>query len=282
MNPTVPEHVIADALAADEPAARAEYFAEFRRDLEAFVSREVIEAATVPHRLGLPPVDGVSYIGFTDPSGGAADEFTLAIAHAETRDGAKIGVLDYLAARRPPFSPDAVVAEHAAALKSYGVTTVQSDRYAGAWVEEAFAKCGITCRQSAEPKSTIYANLLPLLNSGRVALLDHPGLQAQLLGLERRTARGGRDSIDHAPNGHDDLSNAVAGVLVATIGPGDPSLNFYHFLEREAERRAQERTDAAPGPSPWAGRLVSPRPPAREEKLAAYERLERRVAAGRR
>jgi hypothetical protein len=30
--------------------------------------------------------------------------------------------------------------------------------------------------------------------------------------LERRTARGGRDSIDHPPGQHDDLANAVAGL----------------------------------------------------------------------
>ena len=34
----------------------------------------------------------------------------------------------------------------------------------------------------------------------------------QLIGLERRTARGGRDSIDHGPGGHDDVCNAVAGL----------------------------------------------------------------------
>ena len=39
-------------------------------------------------------------------------------------------------------------------------------------------------------------------------------MSAQLAGLERRTARSGRDLIDHAPGGHDDLANAVAGVLV--------------------------------------------------------------------
>ncbi len=39
-------------------------------------------------------------------------------------------------------------------------------------------------------------------------------MEAQLCGLERRTSRGGRDSIDHGPGGHDDLSNAVAGALV--------------------------------------------------------------------
>ena len=46
-----------------------------------------------------------------------------------------------------------------------------------------------------------------------MALLDHPRLIAQLGGLERRTARGGKDSIDHAPGAHDDVANAAAGVL---------------------------------------------------------------------
>jgi hypothetical protein len=45
-------------------------------------------------------------------------------------------------------------------------------------------------------------------------LLDNRRLATQLLGLERRTARGGRDSIDHASGAHDDLANAAAGVLV--------------------------------------------------------------------
>ena len=33
---------------------------------------------------------------------------------------------------------------------------------------------------------TFYVDLLPLLNSGRIELLDHPRLVAQLCGLERR------------------------------------------------------------------------------------------------
>jgi hypothetical protein len=49
-------------------------------------------------------------------------------------------------------------------------------------------------------------------------LLDHPRLATQLVGLERRTARGGRDSIDHAPGAHDDIANAAAGALVLAAG----------------------------------------------------------------
>jgi hypothetical protein len=39
-------------------------------------------------------------------------------------------------------------------------------------------------------------------------------LVSQLHGLERRTARGGKDSIDHGPGQHDDVANAVAGAIV--------------------------------------------------------------------
>jgi hypothetical protein len=57
---------------------------------------------------------------------------------------------------------------------------------------------------------------LPALNSRKLDLLDDARLLTQLIGLERRTARGGRDSIDHAPGAHDDLANAVAGLAAAT------------------------------------------------------------------
>jgi hypothetical protein len=54
--------------------------------------------------------------------------------------------------------------------------------------------------------------------------LDHPRLINQLIGLERRTARGGRDSIDHPPGAHDDLANCVA-CLAATL-TNKPSINY--------------------------------------------------------
>jgi len=48
-----------------------------------------------------------------------------------------------------------------------------------------------------------------------VDLLEDARLLAQIVGIERRTARGGRDSIDHAPGAHDDVANAAAGVIAA-------------------------------------------------------------------
>ena len=46
MNPTVAQEIIDRALEEDAPSAEAEYLAEFRRDIEAFLSAEAIEAVT--------------------------------------------------------------------------------------------------------------------------------------------------------------------------------------------------------------------------------------------
>ena len=123
-------------------------------------------------------------------------------------------MLDVLRERRPPFSPEAVVVEFAELLRSYRVTKIKGDRYAGEWCRESFRKHGIAYDPAAAPKSDLYRDLLPLVNSSKVRLLGNKRLIAQLTGLERRTSRAGRDSIDHAPGGHDDLANAAAGALV--------------------------------------------------------------------
>jgi hypothetical protein len=136
---------------------------------------------------------------------------TLAIAHVEDN----ITVLDCVREVVPPFAPSEVCEEFADVLKTYKVRTIQGDRYAGEWPPEQFGRNGIQYDPSELTKSEIYQELLPLLNSRTVALLDNDRLQRQLLGLERRTSRAGRDQIDHARGGRDDLANAAAGAIVA-------------------------------------------------------------------
>ncbi len=126
-----------------------------------------------------------------------------------------MAVLDAIRERRPPFSPEDVVREFAALLKTYRITEVQGDRYAGEWPRERFREHGITYETAEKPKSDLYRDLLPAINSRKVDLVEDARLIAQIVGLERRTARGGKDSIDHAPNVHDDLANSVAGVVAA-------------------------------------------------------------------
>jgi hypothetical protein len=209
--PTVPQRLVTEALEADPSAAAAEYLAEFRSDIESFVSREAVEACITWGEQERPYQAGVSYKAFTDPSGGSSDSFTLAIAHRD-KDG--IGVLDALRDVRPPFSPESVVVEFAALLKSYKVSKVTGDRYAGEWPREQFRKHHIEYLPSDRAKSDLYRDALPLLNSKKVRLLGDRKLFSELISLERRTSRGGRDSIDHPPSAHDDLANAACGVLV--------------------------------------------------------------------
>src|SRR5262249_10905160 len=121
---------------------------------------------------------------------------------------------------RPPFSPAAVVDDFAALCKFYRVNKVIGDHYGGEFVKEPFRKHGINYEVAKQPKSDLYRDLLPLLNSGRITLPRHDRLISQIVGLERRVTRAGKDSIDHAPHGHDDLANAVAGVC-AVAAKGD-------------------------------------------------------------
>ncbi len=204
MHPSVDREFIRGEYEKDPLAAAAEYGLEWRSDVAAYVSREVVEAAVPAGVFEHLPEPGVVYRAFTDPSGGSADSFTLAIGR---------GVLDCVREVRPPFSPESVVGEFADLMRTYRIGQVIGDHYAGEWCREQFRKVGINYETSEPSKSKIYVDWLPLLNSGKVELLDIPRLVLQACGLERRTSRVGKDTIDHAPGGHDDVVNAVAGVL---------------------------------------------------------------------
>ena len=216
LNPTFDSDAIATAYEEDPASAAAEFGGEFRTDVESFVSREAVDAVVVTGRIELPRVAGVSYRGFLDFAGGAigGDSAVLAIAHHETRKDRTIAVLDLVREVRPPFSPETVCAEFAGTFGAYGISTATADRWAGQFPVEAMGKHGVRVEPSEKSKSDIYRELLPLVNSRGCELLDDPRLLAQLTSLERRTARGGKDSIDHVPGGHDDVVNAAAGALV--------------------------------------------------------------------
>lgn len=210
-NSSLPQAVVDRAMERDASVASAEYGGLFRADLEAFVSHDVIDAAIDVGVRERAPIEGVRYFGFTDPSGGARDAMTLAVAHHENG----VSILDATRERRPPFSPEDVVVEFSELLHRYKIATVQGDRYAGEWPRERFAQHKIIYQVAEKTRSDMYRDVLPDLNSRSVALLDNPKIVAQFVGLERRTSRGGRDLIDHAPGHHDDLANAIAGALLA-------------------------------------------------------------------
>ena len=232
-NPTLDQRIVDEALARDPAVARAEWLAEWRDDIATFINRELIEFAVDLGVTVRPPVAGISYRAFCDPSGGMSDLFTCGIAHAE----GEIAVLDCLLEIAAPFNPTTATGDVAKTLKSYGLSEVVGDRYAASWVVDAFSRHGVRYTHSERDRSAIYADALPLFTSGRVRLLDNRKVVAQIAGLERRTASFGRDRIDHPAGGHDDLSNSAAGALVL-LGSGamfDGFIRYYAELAGAAQ-----------------------------------------------
>lgn len=213
-NPTLPQSVIDRALERDHAAASAEFLAQFRSDLEAFLSLEVVEAVVDRGCRERAPAVDHRYFAHVDPSGGAHDDMALAVAHKQ----GEVVVLDAVRSVSPPFSPDGVVTEFARLLRAYRVATVHGDKYAGEWPRERFRVAGIQYQPADLTTSETYIEMLPLLNASKVRLLDHPKLVHQLCGLERRAARL-RDTVDHPPGAHDDIAAAVAGALVVASKP---------------------------------------------------------------
>jgi hypothetical protein len=255
LNPSLPQSVVDRALERDRAKNTAEYLAQFRTDVESFVSYEVVQQCVGGH-VELPPMPGVQYHGFVDPSGGSSDSFTLAISHSE-RDQV---IVDCVREVRPPFSPDSVIDEFATLLKSYRIGLVRGDRYGGEFPRELFRKRGISYGISDKPKSALYQDMLPLLNSGRIVLPKNERLVNQLCGLERKVSRSGRDSIDHGDGLHDDLANVVAGAAdrLATRPTADTimsdgfwpdgSQRWFNFTKQEYIRPAGK----APPPATYS------------------------------
>jgi hypothetical protein len=210
LNPTLNQKLITAELERDPAKGRAEWLAEWRDDISNFIDRMLIEAAVDADVIVRPRLPNTKYYAFADPSGGASDAFTLAIAHRENGDTA---VLDCVVERPAPFNPDAVTADMAKTLREYGLAVCVGDKYAAQWVVQSFASKGVNYMHSYRDRSLIYSDVLPLFTSGRVRLLDSKKLVAQFAGLERQTTAT-RDKIDHAPGGHDDIANAAAGALV--------------------------------------------------------------------
>jgi hypothetical protein len=224
MNPTLAQSVVDRAMARDPAAARAEYGAEFRTDVETFVALDKVDAAVVPG-LEARPANWLAYtyFGFLDAAGGSGtDSITMAIAHAE---GENV-ILDRVEEIRPPFSPEEAAEQFSAVFQSYRVTTVTADKWGAEWVASPFRRHGIEVDATAEAKSAIYLKLIPLLNSGRVALLDNARLRSQLVALERKSGPSGRDIIDHPRGGHDDVVNAAAGALTLAADSIDTGFDW--------------------------------------------------------
>jgi hypothetical protein len=222
MNPTYDRKAIARAFRRDPVVAGSEFgsggFVVFRQARQALFDDDAVRQVIVTDRFELDPIPGVKYVAFLDAAEGSrsGDSMTLGLAH---EDGSR-AVLDLLRVTEPPFDPATVLRTYAGVCHDYNVREVHGDRHAVGFVEGVLQESGLKFVPSVLTKSDLFSELLPLVNTGAVELLDHPDLRTQLLTLERRSVRGGRDSIDHPRGGHDDVANAAAGAVVLVTGVG--------------------------------------------------------------
>jgi hypothetical protein len=213
LNPSLDATIISQALEDDPGAAAAEWLAEFRDDISGFADVVAIEAVVDRDITVRPPRPDIMYTSHVDSSGGVRDSFTCAVAHLE----ADVGVLDCIVEVRAPFNPSDATWQIATTLKSYRLHSTTGDKYGAQWVVDAFAKCGIQYEHCDQDRSGLYANLLPLITSGRLKLLDSKRLVSQLAGLERRSLPSGKTRIDHGVGGFDDVAVSCAGALVRAV-----------------------------------------------------------------
>jgi hypothetical protein len=211
LNPTLDDAVIAATTAADPSAAPAEWLAEFRDDISAFLPDELIDSAIEYGRpLELPPV-GENYCAFCDASGGVGrDSYTICVGH---RDAKGALIIDVVRGTTGKFEPAEVTKQYAELLREYKIGSVTGDNYAALWVSGTWGDVGIRYTRSELPKSQIYLECVPLFTRGLVRLPDHARLLREFRLLELHQHRGGRQSVDHPRGGHDDHANAVCGVL---------------------------------------------------------------------
>ena len=259
LNPTLDQAIIDQAIEADAAVANAEWLAEFRDDLAAYVPRDLIEAAVDRGVVARPYDPRHRYVSFCDASSGQQDSFAAAVTHME----GDIAILDCLVEVPAPFSTAAATATVAGVLKSYRLSSTMGDDFARGWVISEFGRHGIRFepRPTEMNRSALYLEALPLFTAARVRLLDSARLISQFCALERRVMAGGRDRVDH-PNRsghHDDLANSCAGALwrcsqellpadwslvlplVAALGRHGGGASGFQIGERAAAQAAQRR-----------------------------------------
>src|SRR5262249_6320308 len=251
MNPSLQAARLEQERRLDPSRYHREYEAEFQDDLDSFLPSTVIDLNVVPHRHELPPGPDHTYAATCDTTGGGtspnADTFTFTIMHPEEAGDRQRLIQDLLKGWKSA-NLQGIVTEIAILLRRYRLTEVRGDKYAGAWVRQAFEREGIRYRDVPMDKSTAYVEAEPWLTQGRLELLDHPQLIRELNLLERRPRPQGRVLVDHPHGGHDDFANVTClAVALLAQSQGMPLhlLNAETPLSAEDDEKRQEEARAA-------------------------------------
>lgn len=220
LNPRVSERTIRNALARDGESARAEYYAEFRDPLEAYLSTEAIEACVDPRASETQKAtSGRVYVMAIDPAT-QRDRYGFVVMHSEQG----LYHLDYAHIIKPPVNPEAAEELLFSLVKRYNPRVVRVDT-ASTYQRLKSKLPALKYDPFTRPlKLAIYGSLKEALNLGKVVLYDHKDLLAELKAL---VIRNGVDIA--APRSgsvtHDDLSDCLA-LCVEALASGHYSNNI--------------------------------------------------------
>jgi hypothetical protein len=255
-NPTIPQSFIDRELALDPYRAPAEWLCQFITGLASFVDAPLVDSLTrpepreLPRQLATATGTPIRYVAAVDASGGRSDATGAAVSHV---DGDRV-IVDAVRRWPSPHDPAVVAAQVGEFLSGYGLDTASGDQYGAELARAVYRAAGVTLTAAPDSRSDTYLKLLPLMTTGRLELPPDPHLRRELLGLERRTGRG-KEYVDHAPRGTDDLINAAALAAVAastdaTFVPQDPVIVRTTTFDDYADRDALAKHYA--GTSPFA------------------------------
>jgi hypothetical protein len=219
-------------------------------------SIEMIDDAIVRHVKSCPAVPGIRYYAFVDHSHGSADDATLAIAHGEADHRVSVDLV-VNQGPPPPFSMIPVIGKFAQIAKEYGIHSVMGDAVGAETYRQEWTKAGINYVVCPATTSELYEQMQPALNAHRVALLDLPILEQQLLGLCWKGQK-----ITHPGGEHDDWATSTAGV-VWTIVQKSKSFTPLTWAQHHntTTRIVKKPTDMplTPIDQPGGGLVVNPR-----------------------
>ncbi len=234
-----------------EPVYRALFMNEWTEAEGAFLDPAAIRRAFV-----LPgpsaPVDERQYVGSLD-LGLVNDRTVLAVGHREGSDVHLDAMQVWRGTKARPVSlsevRDAVLAAH----RRYKLRGLHFDRWQAHRLVEELSSEGVPCRAfefTSTSKQRYSAALLQSLNEGTLRLYEPGGLQGELAALTIKTTGSGW-SFDHGRRGHDDMSVALA-LLVLQLSSNAPGRAPYShsglpiMLTQEgwaAHRRHADRHD---------------------------------------
>lgn len=202
----------------DPRVYRTDIEADFADPEESLFTTQMLDAATRPSPLVLPPEPNTQYTAAIDPAT-RGNSFTLVVATGSGRKQKQVVMAkQWTGSAVAPLSPKAVLQEIAFLLKAYRVSVLDSDQYMGDALRDLAMESGIVLVPHAwtsTERTKRYLTLRTMFETGEVGLPPDPTVRMDLQRVIRRHTTSGV-SIELTKSGdgrHADYAPAICMAL---------------------------------------------------------------------